>query len=122
MHQKIISALIALAMGLNAFGFHSAFHLSSDATLHTCAAHDDCHSTDSEHQHHSHNDGTEHEHEGGDQHHHHDCSLCHHAPVFAEQYRLYQLYPPIIPDYLPAWDKRSPEKPILEQDVPPIIA
>ena len=124
--QKIISSFIALAMGLNAFGFHSAFHLSSDATLHicdiACASHEDFHTEDAEHQHHSHDDGTEHEHHGGDTPHHHDCSLCHQPHGFVEQCRNYQLYPPIIPSYLPAWDKCSPKKPILEQDVPPIIA
>jgi hypothetical protein len=136
--QKIISSLIALAMGLNAFGFHSAFHLSSDSTLHicevSCDSHEECqsdhaehgdhaeHPQAAEHQYHSHNDGTEHEHKDGDKPHRHDCSLCHQPHGFAEQSRIYQIYPPVDPNYIPAWDKCSPKKPILEQDVPPIIA
>lgn len=126
MVQKIISSLIALAMGLNAFGFHRAFHLSNDSPLHRCdtccVSHEDCQSDDAEHQHHSHDDGTEHEHHGGEKPHHHDCSLCHQPHGFVEQSRIYRIYPPMILCYIPTWDKCSPKKPILEQEVPPLIA
>jgi hypothetical protein len=125
--RTLMPCLFAVAMGLHACGFtmilkHSHGHEECSTRLFLHYNYDEqhhCHHHDAPH---NHGESEENDHDQENPEHHHACSFCKQLQGLEIFLFTFHAYPPQDFRLFLRWEPMMPDKPVLERDIPPVIA